>query len=468
MLFNSYAFLYLFLPAALLTFQASLRWASPAAPMSVLIALSLLFYAWWSPLYLLLLLASIAINFLAAHRIQRTGATSTWVISVGVGLNLALLGYFKYRGFFAQIVNDVAGHELLPVPELFLPLAISFYTFQQIAFLVDIHRRHMPPPPLLEYVAAVTFFPHLIAGPIVQYREILPQFSSLHRRRVSAEQAAQGVALFGIGLFKKTVIADSCGRLADRIFAAPAGMEVGTADAWIATLSFSLQLYFDFSAYSDMALALACLFGITLPRNFDSPYKACDIADFWRRWHITLGAFLRDYLYVALGGNRKGPARTLANLFLTMVLGGLWHGAGWTFLIWGAMHGAYLVVHRLWSRSGRTLHRYLAWPLTMAAVALAWAVFRVEGAGNAGGMVQILFGLRQGNSQVFGGEDLLVLALAAGVAVALPNAVRWVRGETGTRAQFRATGLQTAMVAVLLCAGLLQVGAARTFIYFNF
>lgn len=467
MLFNSYVFLYLFLPVALLLFQFSLRHGPPHTPTLALIALSLLFYAWWSPLYLLLLLASIAINFCVAHLIHRGALhAARWVI-LGVGVNLALLGYYKYRGFFSQIINDVADRQLLPMPELFLPLAISFYTFQQIAFLVDVYRRHIDPPPaLLDYAAAVTFFPHLIAGPIVQYREILPQFRSLQRRRVSAQEAAQGLALLAVGLFKKTVIADNCGRLADLVFAAPTGVDFGTGDAWLASLAFSLQLYFDFSAYSDMALGLATLFGIKLPMNFNSPYRAQNIADFWRRWHITLGVFLRDYLYVALGGNRKSNWRTMANLFITMALGGLWHGAGWTFLIWGAMHGGYLIVHRAWVGAGMRLHPALAWLLTMLGVLLGWVVFRSDTAAKALEMYRVMLGLTDVSSHFYGAAEIVTLLAASLVVLTLPNAVNWIRGET--RWSFDASWFQTGFVAALVCVGLMQVGKTRGFIYFNF
>ncbi len=466
MLFNSYVFLLLFLPVALVLFQWSIRRGPENAPPLILIALSLGFYAWWGPLYLLLLLASIAINFCIAQLIYRQASVARYWISFGIALNIGLLGYYKYRGFFSQIVNDAAGRQLLPVPEIFLPLAISFYTFQQIAFLADIYRKHLEPPRFIDYAASVSFFPHLIAGPLVQYREIIPQFRALRSRGVCATMAAQGLALFALGLFKKTVIADNCGRLADVVFSGGGGLVVGTGDAWMAAIAFSLQLYFDFSAYSDMALGLACFFGITLPMNFDSPYKSLSISEFWRRWHITLGIFLRDYLYVALGGNRGGKWRTLTNLFVTMLLGGLWHGAGWTFVIWGALHGFFLVVHRIWVGAGRKLPPILAWALTALSVVLAWVVFRADTVTTAATLYKAMFVITRDFSELYRPQDLLKLLLFSSMVLVLPNAVRWVRGEA--RWKFSANVVQTGAIAMVMCVALLQVGQTRTFLYFNF
>src|SRR6202049_52948 len=369
MLFSSYTFLFQFLPATALAFAAA-RLHSPRAGIMVLAGASLVFYGAWRPIYLLLLLASIAVNFSLGLRMEdplRRRAIGTF----GVVLNLALLCYFKYTNFIFDSVNTLTG-ALLPFFNIILPLGISFFTFQQIAYLVDVMRGAKVERDIVSYTLFVSFFPHLIAGPLVHHAEMIPQFKRGRTGR-SSVLAARGLAIFAAGLFKKVVIADNLAQFVSPVFAhLDAGGGVTTSWAWLATLAYTLQIYFDFSGYSEMAIGLALLFGIRLPVNFRSPYQATSIIEFWRRWHITLSRFLRDYLYIPLGGNRLGEQRRYLNLLLTMLLGGLWHGAGWNYLIWGGLHGIYLCTNHLWRgwRGGAARG-----PVTgLAANGFSWAV----------------------------------------------------------------------------------------------
>ena len=367
MLFNSPVFLFAFLPLSIWLFWRAIKVRSR---IQILVVMSLIFYGWWDPAYLLLIGASIAINYWVGHKV----ATSrTWIVA-GIAFNLGLLAIFKYADFAIGSFNAVTGSSF-PMMQLALPLAISFFTFQQIAYLVECRRGQAPERDPLIYALFVLFFPQLIAGPIVQYREVGPQFRVLGVP-IRADLFAQGVFLLTLGLFKKVAISDQLAKWVDPAFASPGDLHF--YDAWVAVLSYTLQLYFDFSAYSEMAMGLAMMFGIVLPLNFNAPYKAGNIAEFWRRWHITLGRFMRDYVYVPLGGNRNGYARQLAALMITMVLGGLWHGAAWTFVAWGALHGIYLVLHRVWTLTGMRLPNALGVGTTFLAVVWSWVLFRAQ------------------------------------------------------------------------------------------
>ncbi|MGZ5872680.1 MAG: MBOAT family O-acyltransferase [Bradyrhizobium sp.] len=450
MLFSSYSFLFQFLPAVVLAFAAARR-HSPRAGIMVLAGASLFFYAAWRPVYLLLLIASVAVNFSLGLRMEDP-RRSRAIGLLGVALNLALLCYFKYTNFIFDSINALTGAPL-PFFNIVLPLGISFFTFQQIAYLVDVMRGAKVERDIVSYTLFVSFFPHLIAGPLVHHAEMIPQFKRGRSGR-SAVLAARGLAIFTAGLFKKVVIADNLAQFVSPVFAhLDAGGGVTTPWAWLATLAYTLQIYFDFSGYSDMAIGLALLFGIRLPVNFRSPYKASSIIEFWRRWHITLSRFLRDYLYIPLGGNRLGEQRRYLNLMLTMVLGGLWHGAGWNFFIWGGLHGLYLCANHLWQawRGAHTkvsatvgfatrLTTAFSWAITFFAVVIAWVFFRARTAAGAWQMLAGLFGFEAGSSAytspgilrlmdlpILVGEERLLLtgggvvALALAIALWLPN-----------------------------------------------
>ncbi len=400
MLFNSYEFIFLFLPATLAVFfllgsrglfRAATAWLTGA---------SFFYYAWWNPAYLWLLGFSILFNYSAGRWLVRgrSGARGSRAgLWLGVAVNLGFLGYFKYANFFVDNANALFGLDW-GLGRIVLPLAISFFTFQQIAFLVDSWRGETLDYGFLDYCLFVTFFPQLIAGPIVHHREMFPQFGKGGFFRFESENLAVGLTIFVVGLFKKVVVADGVAVFASPVFAAAdAGQAVALVEAWTGALAYTFQLYFDFSGYSDMAIGLGRMFGLRLPLNFDSPYKAANIMDFWRRWHITLSRFLRDYLYIPLGGNRKGKTRRYANLMATMVLGGLWHGAGWTFVFWGALHGLYLMINHAWRgrRAAKSGSGGRFWPraLTFLAVVLAWVFFRAETFGGALSMLQGMAGL---------------------------------------------------------------------------
>ncbi|MDD5612260.1 MAG: MBOAT family protein [Gallionella sp.] len=388
MLFNSYIFIFAFLPVVLLAFYRIGRSSRRLAALW-LAAASLFFYGWWDARLVGLLLASVGFNyaagFLIGHRLQQ-GKQSGKLLAAAIGVNLALLGYFKYANFFIANFNAAFGLTL-PIGEFFLPLGISFFTFTQIAFLVDTWRGKVHEYDFVHYLLFVTYFPHLIAGPVLHHAQMMPQFARPATYRVNWEHIALGVSIFVMGLAKKVLLADSFAEFASPVFdIAQSGGQPMFFEAWIGALSYTLQLYFDFSAYSDMAIGLSLMFNVRLPQNFDSPYKATSIIDFWRRWHMTLSAFLRDYLYIALGGNRKGTIRRYANLMTTMLLGGLWHGAGWTFVMWGGLHGLYLLINHAWRafkkqmgwRPGGALARFFAGSLTFLSVVVAWVFFRAE------------------------------------------------------------------------------------------
>ena len=385
MLFNSFEFIFAFLPCTLLLYVLCLRRRKTEIGFAVLVSASLFFYGYWNPAYLFLILFSIFFNYYVGKLISRfSGQPSKLVMICGVGINLALLGYFKYANFFVDNINAVFSTSL-QLEKIFLPLAISFFTFQQISYLVDVWEGKAREYNLLHYSLFVCFFPQLIAGPIVHHSEMLPQFMRRDALPSWTKNIAVGISIFSIGLFKKTVLADSLSAYVGPVYDSPAAGQLDFFTACGSTLAYTFQLYFDFSGYSDMAIGCARMFGITLPLNFFSPYKANSIVDFWRRWHITLSRFLRDYLYISLGGNRRGKSRRYINLFLTMLLGGLWHGAGWTFVVWGCLHGTYLMINHAWSKlltvarldwRESSVYNASCWLLTFLAVVVSWVFFR--------------------------------------------------------------------------------------------
>lgn len=396
MLFNSAEFIFGFVPIVLFGFfWIASRFGNESAILWLVLS-SLFFYGWWDPSYLLIILSSMVCNYhLGRHIYNRK---CKWLLTAGVVGNLAVLGYFKYAGFLVFNLAWLTNSDW-SIENIVLPLAISFFTFQQIAYLVDSYKQVTEEYRFIHYALFVTFFPQLIAGPIVHHKEMLPQFQSNNAFRVNANHIAIGISIFAIGLFKKTVIADGMADYANPVFnAADAGSAPDLLLAWSGILAYTFQIYFDFSGYSDMALGLARMFGIILPLNFYSPYKARSIAEFWRRWHITLSRFLRDYIYIPLGGNRKGQGYRYLFLMTTMLLGGLWHGAGWNFVIWGALHGGFLAVHQGWRllserHTWLQLHASIAWLITMLAVIVAWGFFRATSLDGALSILQGMVGL---------------------------------------------------------------------------
>lgn len=390
MLFHSLEFIFLFLPAVFTGYYFLLnkRLIEPAK--GWLVAASLFFYAWWNPVYLPLIVISVDVNFWIGRLLLQGAKNRKHILFTGIALNLIGLGYFKYWDFFIGTVNHLAKGNL-PLLNLVLPLAISFFTFQQISFLVDVYKGKTRENNLLDYALFVTFFPQLIAGPIVHHREIIPQFHRVRNYVMNYKNITLGILLFFMGLFKKAVLADTLAPVANEGFDAAESLTF--VEAWVTSLSYTMQIYFDFSGYTDMALGIALLFNIKLPENFRSPYKAKSIQEFWRRWHITLSRFLTDYIYIPLGGSRKGKARILINIMLVFLISGLWHGAGWLFVFWGFLHGAAMVVNRIWSETKIKLPGFLAWFITINFINIAWVFFRAETWGDAWKVLKGMAGL---------------------------------------------------------------------------
>ena len=515
MLFNSFSFLLLFLPITALGFFAIARRSHMWAAGWLALA-SLFFYGWWSVEYIPLLLASIGFNYAAGWRIGHSAGSSRkrWLV-LAICVNLALLAYFKYADFLIGSINQLAAAEL-PVLHVVLPVGISFFTFTQIAFLVDTYQGKVSEYRFVHYLLFVTYFPHLIAGPVLHHKEMMPQFDQAATYRPSSGNFAVGLTIFAIGLAKKVLIADNLAPHASFFFDQPG--QPSLLLAWGGVLAYAFQLYFDFSGYSDMAIGLSRMFGINLPLNFNSPYKAENIIDFWRRWHMTLSRFLRDYLYIALGGNRKGPIRRYLNLMATMVLGGLWHGAGWNFVIWGALHGAYLMINHGWiavagrigfPRTARAWSWFSA-ALTFGAVCFAWVFFRaadldralsiVRGMGGIGGVALpdavgyqlggLKLALEQAGVSFYSGggsrfiETWVWVAVGAVLAFGFPNTQQIMdkfnpaldyaehrdppAGVLARALQWRPTAVFAAATGLLTVAGLLSLTRPAEFLYFQF
>jgi D-alanyl-lipoteichoic acid acyltransferase DltB (MBOAT superfamily) len=477
---------------------------------------SLFFYAWWNPVYVVLLLGSILFNYLVGYTlaggIKLGPFNGKSLLAFGVIGDLALLAYFKYANFFVDTVNaSIDGH--FELANIVLPLGISFFTFTQIAFLVDAARGKAKEFDFIHYSLFVTYFPHLIAGPVLHHKEMMPQFGQSATYRFSSEFLTVGLTIFALGLFKKVVLADGVAPYAGPIFAAAAqGDAVGLFQAWGGALAYALQLYFDFSGYSDMAIGLSYMIGVRLPLNFNSPYKATSIAEFWRRWHMTLSRFLRDYLYIPLGGNQKGAARRYINLLTTMLLGGLWHGAGWTFVIWGGLHGIALVAHQAWqglrARLGHDLSkstrvgRTAGIMLTFLTVVVGWVFFRatsfeaamviVRGmCGMQGVSLPEVIGLRVGavapwltsHGVAFtpgGGRDFVMtfvwVAALMPIVFLAPNTQQVMKlfkpaldqDDGATSLSWRASLRWVPAMSVVLALGLLSLTRPSEFLYFQF
>jgi len=385
MLFNSYAFIFGYLPVTMAGFFLLARSSHRLAALW-LAAASLFFYGWWNPVFVLLIMTSITANYAFGYAIGlirlKSEQKAKEVLAASVAANLGVLAYFKYANFFIINMSQLTGMELA-VGNIVLPLGISFFTFTQIAFLVDVYRGLAREYNFIHYVLFVTYFPHLIAGPVLHHKQMMPQFERAETYRINLENINVGMTIFIIGLAKKVLLADQFALYADPVFDVVAhGGEPKVFEAWVGALAYTLQLYFDFSGYSDMAIGLSRMFNVKLPLNFDSPYKAPNIIEFWRRWHMTLSAFMRDYLYVPLGGSRKGVSHRYINLMTTMLLGGLWHGAGWTFVIWGGLHGIFLVINHGWRHLTGAVRVPFGWRkvsgvgVTFVAVVIAWVPFR--------------------------------------------------------------------------------------------
>jgi alginate O-acetyltransferase complex protein AlgI len=503
MLFNSYVFILVYLPIVFIGFFLIGNRSRPMAAFW-LTAASVFFYGYWNPRFVALLLGSVIFNFGAGYLMghSRSESARKVLLVIAVATNLSLLGVFKYANFFINTVDSFGAH--LPAVQIILPLGISFFTFTQIAFVVDVYRRVVSEFNFMHYLLFVTWFPHLIAGPVLHHKQMMPQFKLPETYRPNAESMTTGVTLFCLGLSKKVLLADSLAQTANPLFGSAAiGHAPALVAAWAGSLAYTLQLYFDFSGYSDMAIGLSRIFNVRLPLNFDSPYKAASIIDFWRRWHMTLSQFLRDYLYIPLGGNRKGPVRRQVNLLATMLLGGLWHGAAWTFVFWGGLHGVYLLINHAWRRirmgldpkaGGSTVPAVM---LTFIAVVVAWVPFRAtsmnavitiwrgmfgfNGLSLPGSFSQEL-GTRFGNHVQFLGwglpsnESFFWIFLGLAIAWVLPNTQQWLGGidpaskaaTADQRFGWRPSVRYAIPLGLLFAVCMLSLKRSSDFLYFQF
>jgi len=513
MLFNSNVFIFGFLPIVLILFHICGQISSRCA--IVLLALaSLVFYAWDSISMLPILILSITLNYiygqyLCTHTLRFGCVTPRVLIIFGITANLAVLSLYKYTNLLIEVVNQIIvlwGLKAIPQVEIYLPTGISFFTFTQIAYLIDCYRNRVPERNPVDYTLFVSFFPHLIAGPLLHHRNIIPQLSNIVEASRNVKTLSIGIAIFSIGLAKKILIADNLAYFVDAVYGAvEAGADPMLFISWVAMLGYTFQIYFDFSGYSDMAIGLALLFGISIPINFNSPYQAIGFIDFWHRWHISLSNFLRDYLYIPLGGNRKGQIRQCVNIFITMLVGGLWHGASWTFALWGAVHGVLLILNHAWQRlfSVYAMPRIIALTFTFAVVNLTWILFRSqswgviekmfygvfglngisipESAGSFGQLLQLTFskvnyfGIWQGINGGMGptGTLEIVLLILASFVIALfmPNTSSLLlqNGKTGSVmwavGQSRIVGI---IIAILFWLSVMNFSKPSPFLYFRF
>lgn len=480
MLFNSFEYSILFLPITALIYFF-LKKVNLNLSKVWVCAISVYFYSFFTYQFIPLLIASMAINFMLIKLILSHG-DKKYIVS-SVIFNVASLGYFKYCNFFASNIDSIFGLNIGHL-DVVAPLAISFYTFQQISLSVSAHRKQITEVTLLDYCSYILFFPKLISGPITNYEIITNQLNS--KDNYLSKYLAPGLFVFSVGVFKKIVLASYFGTIADQGYSVVSTLN--TVDSWITSLSYTLQLYFDFSGYTDMAIGSGLFFGVILPLNFNSPYRATDLQDFWRRWHITLSTWLRNYVYIPLGGNRKGVPRTYLNLFLTFLIGGFWHGAGWNFLAWGALHGAGLVVHRYWSQNGFKMPSILGWFVTFNYVNITWIFFRTENITDAITILSKMFlmdsngskaiSFSQSFAESFGiaaqiaSSNLIIVCAAAVVMCLLPFNSNMAIDMTKSNKKGAVWDLAIpAISSIALCIAVyasLGGGSAGSFIYFNF
>ncbi|MDP1879604.1 MAG: MBOAT family O-acyltransferase [Parachlamydiaceae bacterium] len=483
MLFNSHGFIFLFLPIVLCGYFFFIQRRLPRYALSFLLASSLFFYAYWDYRFLVLLIGSIGFNFGMGYLISKW---DDWkkkgVFFLAIGLDLALLFHFKYFTFIKEVFASLTG-QTHTFEGMILPLGISFFTFTQIAYLIDLYQGKAKSSDFISYALFVTVFPHLIAGPILHHKDMMTQFDDMGNKGWSIENISKGIFLFIVGLTKKVLIADYLSTLVSPVFDGPLE-SLPFFHAWCAALIYTLQLYFDFSGYSDMAVGLGLLFNLHLPINFDSPYKATSMIDFWRRWHISLSIFLRDYLYIPLGGNRNGDWAKMQNLFVTMLLGGIWHGAGWTFVLWGACHGFLLIINHTWRSFRIHLPNSFSRIITFAAIMITWVIFRSP---NITVMIHILKGMFGMNGValptsfgpylswlssfgvefihlehlLFKGKEMILLVIMTIVVLFLPNSNYWKERFF----HYRFSGALCACIFVFVLLNLTEVSE---FLYYQF
>lgn len=479
MLFNSYEFICFFLPVTVVIFFSLVKLRLIKVAIYWLTISSILFYGYWNPAYVPLLIVSVIGNFCFGKYLSRANPKNLYnkvILWLGIGFNLGMLGYYKYSAFLISSLNQFFNTNW-SIPEILLPLGISFYSFTQIAYLVDAYRSdakdcNYDP---LSYILFVVFFPQLIAGPILRHDQLIPELQNRKNYIFDHKNVALGITLFILGLAKKVLIADNIAPWVAHVFGH--ADSVTFIEAWIGALSYTLQLYFDFSGYSDMAIGLGWIFNFHLPINFNSPYKATSISDFWRRWHITLSHFLRDYLYIPLGGSRKGELRRYTNLIITMLLGGLWHGAGLTYIIWGGLHGLFLAINHRWKKTGFKLPSIVAWTITFNAIMISWIIFRAANLNDAIEILKTMVGIKGISlSSNFPGilpwlsqivqlsnyqQSLATLLLILLAVLVMPNTQQIMQ-------RFKPTASWATAIGLISAFCLLSLNRVSEFLYFQF
>lgn len=470
MLFNSYEFIFFFLPITFYIYFLLNKKGLYSYSRIFLVFSSLFFYSWWNVIYLPLILSSIFFNYIIgttlskSHEKNKTGLNKNFtkksILIFGVFCNLLLLAYFKYTDFFLENFNGIFGSNI-PLQHIILPLGISFFTFTQIAFLVDAYKNEVKEYDLVRYMLFVTYFPHLLAGPILHHKEMMPQFKDKLNSYINLENITKGIFIFTIGLFKKVVIADSFASYATNGF--DVQEKLNFIEAWLTSLSYTFQLYYDFSGYSDMAIGIALLFNIKLPINFNSPYKASNVQDFWRRWHMTLSRFLRDYIYIPLGGNKVSEVSIYINLFITFLLAGIWHGAGWTFIFWAFLHALAIVCNRVWRRFNIKLNYVISWIITFNFINITWIFFRAKNFDDATKVLEGLVGLNGlGLESVLLEKFLIVgLFLTFLISILAKNSIELINN-------FKADFKTVVFLSLLFSISIIFLTRVSEFLYFDF
>ena len=477
MLFNSYVFMLAFLPLTLIIYFMLGRLPERIQLNKLFLVLaSFVFYGYNNPSYVPIIVASILVNYALSQMMltSEKKAVRLPLMLLGLALNLGVLFYFKYHDFFAENINLAFGTKF-SLYHLALPLGISFFTFQQLSYVIDSYRRTVPRYNILDYALFVTFFPQLVAGPIVLHSEIVPQFADMKNRRFNFDNFAPGLYAFALGLFKKVIVADTFGIAVEAGFAAAQGLN--TLEAWLIAIGYTLQLYFDFSGYCDVATGVGLMFNIKIPLNFNSPYKSLNIREFWQRWHITLSRFLTSSIYFPLGGNRKGTLRTYVNLMVVFLASGLWHGAGWLFLLWGLMHGAASVLYRIFKKPYDAMPKALQWLATFLFVVVAWVFFRATSMADATGVLSSMFSMnfgpvRDGIVSAFelpGGilSRFNLIIMAAWYVLSLFACV-FLRNTYEKTMDFKPTLINAFMTVALILYVTLSLSNVSVFLYFNF
>ena len=472
MLFNSLEFLFIFLPITFFVYFFLNKKRLIMLSTGWLVVASLFFYGYWNYKYLTLILLSMVFNYTVGYTLSHPSdlkINRKLVLVAGIIGNVGLLCYYKYFDFLINNINMVL-HTGFDTLKIALPLGISFFTFTQIAYLVDAYKKEVREYDFLNYALFVTFFPHLIAGPILHHSEMMPQFADIRKKVINHKNISKGLFLLSIGLFKKVVIADNLSEFVNDIFNLLPSVDF--FEAWCGSLAYTFQLYFDFSGYCDMALGIALLFNILLPVNFNSPYKSENIQDFWRRWHMTLSRFLKNYIYIPLGGNRLGEYKTYRNLFLTFLIGGIWHGANWTFIMWGVLHGLATCIHRFWKKFNIKINKYLSIFMTFFFINITWVFFRAPSIHRAFEILKSMVGLNGVNPLVINklrfsfesGSIKLSLFLFAGCIILS----FFMKNSMERLERFKTDKVHFIVILLLFIISILSINKVSEFLYFQF